>query len=73
MKRFHVITPDGEMLSGARAFAYVWFQLPGWRFLARLAEIPSVLVLMEASYRVFLVFRPWLHTTYRRWDKQQNR
>ena len=38
MERFHVITPGGVLLSGARAFVYVWSQLPGWRHLARLAQ-----------------------------------
>ena len=73
MQRFHAITPTGEMLSGARAFAHVWSQLPGWRQLARLAEIPGVLAIMEATYRVFLVFRPWMQRSYRRFDKQPSR
>ncbi len=69
MKRFHAIDPDGQMLSGARAFVHVWSQLPGWRHLAKLAGIPGVLPMMEISYMAFLVFRPWIQIMYRRRDQ----
>lgn len=68
MQRFHAITATGELLSGARAFVYVWALLPGWRHLARVARVPGVLWLMEAAYRIFLIFRPWMQTAYRRWS-----
>ncbi len=68
MQRFHVITPTGELLSGARAFVHVWALLPGWRYVGRAANVPGVLWLMEATYRTFLVFRPWMQTAYRRWS-----
>ena len=73
MQRFHVITPDGALLSGARAFVHVWSQLPGWRRLAKLAVVPGVLPAMEGSYRVFLVFRPWMQSLYRRWHEKPQR
>lgn len=66
MRRFHARTPQGELLSGARAFVHVWSRLPGWRHLARLAALPLVLPAMEMSYRLFLVFRPWMQAGYRR-------
>jgi predicted DCC family thiol-disulfide oxidoreductase YuxK len=58
MRRFHVRKPDGELLSGAKAFAEVWHVVPGWAWASRLASIPGVLPVMELSYRGFLVFRP---------------
>jgi len=58
MKRFHVRKPDGELLSGAKAFVEVWRLAPGWTWAARLASIPGVLSIMEVSYRGFLVVRP---------------
>lgn len=67
MQRFHVSITDGQMLSGARAFIYVWAQLPGWRHLARVASFPGMVQVMEGVYRTFLVFRPWMQRTYRRW------
>ena len=68
MRRFHAIRPDGQLLSGARAFVHVWSQLPGWRHLASLANLPGLLGLLELSYRAFLVLRPWMQAGYRRWD-----
>ena len=68
MRRFHVITPQGELLSGAKAFVHVWTLLPGWHYLARTAKVPGVLWLMEASYRAFLIVRPLMQSTYRRWS-----
>lgn len=66
MQRFHVFTSGGEMLSGARAFVQVWSQLPGWRHLARMAQFPGLLPIMEITYRVFLVFRPSMQAIVRR-------
>jgi predicted DCC family thiol-disulfide oxidoreductase YuxK len=66
MRRFHTITPTGQVLSGAQAFAHVWSYLPGWQWLARLAKLPGVLPVMELAYRAFLVFRPSIQAAYRR-------
>ena len=67
-RRFHVTAADGRMLSGAQAFAYLWDSLPGWRLLGRLARLPGVLMLLEAMYRGFLVFRPWMQAVARAVD-----
>lgn len=69
MRRFHVRTETGEMLSGARAFAHVWSQLPGWRYLAILFRIPGMPWLMEGLYRLFLKVRPAVQTLVRHFDK----
>lgn len=60
MARFHVMTQDGHILSGAAAFVEVWRALPGWRWLARLSDLPGMLWLMERAYRGFLPIRPYL-------------
>lgn len=63
MSRFHVRKPDGELVSGAKAFVEVWRVVPGWTWASRMANIPGALPVMEASYRGFLVVRPavsWL-------------
>ena len=69
-QRLHVFTSSGEMLSGARAFVQVWSQLQGWRYLARIAKFPGLLPVMEITYRVFLVFRPWMQAVVR-WRTQR--
>ena len=58
LKRFHVQTPNGHVLSGAKAFVALWSVLPGWRWLARVASLPGATPLMELAYRGFLVIRP---------------
>lgn len=58
MARFHVRKPDGELLSGAKAFVEVWRLTLGWTWVARLASIPGVTALMELSYQAFLKVRP---------------
>lgn len=58
MARFHVIAPDGQVLSGAAAFIEVWRGLPGWRWLARPADLPGVEPVLEVTYRAFLKVRP---------------
>ena len=66
MARFHVVTPQGRLLSGAAAFAEVWRALPGWRWLARLSDLPGMLWVMERAYLGFLPIRPFLSRTFRR-------
>ncbi|MAM62249.1 MAG: DUF393 domain-containing protein [Maritimibacter sp.] len=56
--RFHVRAADGEILSGAAAFAELWSRLPGWHLLARFARLPGIRGLMELAYRGFLFARP---------------
>jgi predicted DCC family thiol-disulfide oxidoreductase YuxK len=58
MARFHVQNQQGQVLSGAAAFVYLWSLLPGWRYLSYVAKIPGVLTLLELTYRFFLRFRP---------------
>ena len=64
MQRFHVIKPDGSIVSGASAFVHLWEQLPGWKNLARLGRLPGMLNLMEFGYEKFLYFRPKLQKIF---------
>jgi predicted DCC family thiol-disulfide oxidoreductase YuxK len=64
-RRFHVRTAQGQWLSGAAAFVYLWAQLPRWRWLAALAKLPGLLWLMEMAYRGFLPVRPHLQRVAR--------
>ena len=66
LARFHVQRADGSRLSGAAAFVAMWGRLPGWRWLARLAQLPGMLVVFEWSYNAFLRIRPALQSLARR-------
>jgi predicted DCC family thiol-disulfide oxidoreductase YuxK len=63
LARFHVLSRDGELLSGALAFIALWAALPGWRWLATIGRVPGAAWLMERTYGLFLRCRP----TMQRW------
>ncbi len=58
LARFHVQTPGGQLISGARGFIEMWRQLPGWRWLARICSIPGAPHILEIGYCGFLKVRP---------------
>lgn len=60
LTRFHVRTPDGELLSGASAFAELWLKLPRFKLLGATAKLPGVRAIAERTYLAFLKLRPWL-------------
>ena len=58
MARFHVMSNEGRLLSGAAAFTEVWRQLPRWRFASKAASLPGIPTLLELAYCLFLPIRP---------------
>jgi predicted DCC family thiol-disulfide oxidoreductase YuxK len=67
LARFHA-REDGELLSGAAAFAAMWRAIPLLRPLGRVAKHRWVLAVLEFSYRRFLRLRPRLQRIAARWD-----
>lgn len=59
LARFHA-EEDGEVLSGAAAFAAMWRAIPRLRWLGRLARNHTVLRVLEWLYVQFLKVRPRL-------------
>lgn len=57
MRRLHALDADGRLVSGAWAFAAIWRELPGYRWLARLVTALHLLPLMDAVYRRFARWR----------------
>ena len=65
LARFHA-RENGELLSGAAAFAAMWRALPLLRPLGLAARIPVILRLLEIAYVGFLSVRPRLQQFARR-------
>ena len=59
LERFHV-REDGQLLSGAAAFAAMWRAIPLLRPLGLLARNAFILSALERLYLVFLRVRPLL-------------
>jgi predicted DCC family thiol-disulfide oxidoreductase YuxK len=70
LARFHVQKGDGTVLSGAAAFIALWAALPGWRWLARAAQLPGAAWMLERAYRLFLHLRPALQGLAARWERR---
>lgn len=62
MQRFHVRNADGEIKSGAAAFAELWTWLPAFAWAGRLARLPGIVHVLELAYRGFLPVRPRLQS-----------
>ncbi len=69
LSRFHVRTNRGRLISGGRAFAEIWANLPGFRPLGRLLRAPPLALLLEGLYRVFLRVRPGMQRIAAHLDK----
>lgn len=64
LSRFHV-REDGQLLSGAAAFAAMWRAIPLLRPFGLMARNRQVLALLEALYGQFLKVRPCLQRLFR--------
>jgi predicted DCC family thiol-disulfide oxidoreductase YuxK len=68
LARFHALE-NGQLYSGAAAFAAMWRAVPLLRPLGLLARSPLVLGLLERAYTVFLRARPALQRAVARWER----
>lgn len=55
--RMHVRLADGRLVSGAAAFAAIWREMPGFRWLGWLLAVPPFGLFAEIGYRGFLIVR----------------
>ena len=66
LDRFHARATDGQLVSGAAAFAAMWREIPVLRPLGVAAQWRPFLVLLEHAYLGFLAIRPSLQRWARR-------
>lgn len=57
MRRLHVLTPEGKVVSGARAFATIWSELPYYRRLSNVLQRLHILQPLELCYELFARWR----------------
>lgn len=58
LARMHVRDENGDLISGAAAFAAIWARLPKTRWLGKLMGTRPVLWVLEPAYILFLKVRP---------------
>ena len=71
LARFHA-EENGQMLSGAAAFAAMWRAIPVLRPLGLAARNPWMLAVLERLYRAFLHVRPRLQQLMRWLEARQH-
>ena len=69
LARFHA-REDGQILSGAAAFAAMWRAIPVLRPLGLVARHRHILAMLEHAYRLFLRVRPRLQRLALGWDRR---
>lgn len=65
MARFHVRGADGQLVSGAQAFATLWAALPRFSMAGRIMALPGIRHILEVAYLAFLPLRPWMQRQFR--------
>jgi predicted DCC family thiol-disulfide oxidoreductase YuxK len=68
LARFHAREGDGELVSGAAAFAAMWRAIPMLRPLGLAARVPPIAWTLERAYLLFLKARPWLQRQVSRFE-----
>lgn len=71
LQRFHACE-DGQLLSGAAAFAAMWRAIPRLRLLGLVARNTVVLKLLEGFYRIFLRLRPRLQRAVMQFEAKRS-
>ena len=61
LNKFHVRRRDGVVVSGGKAFAALWCELPSFSILGKACQIWPVSVVLELVYLGFLLIRPKIH------------
>lgn len=53
MRYLHCIDDDRKTQIGVKAFIVIWRKLPGWRWLAPIAQFPLVYYPLSVCYKIF--------------------
>lgn len=64
LARFHVMEPQGRLISGGRAFAEILARLDAFRPLGRVLRREPLASLLDGAYALFLPLRPRLQRLF---------
>lgn len=57
LQKLHALDTEGRLHIGVDAFILIWQQLPHWRALARVLQLPLLKQIAEFTYDKFAVWR----------------
>ena len=66
LNRFHVRRRDGVVVSGGKAFAALWCELPSFYIVGKVCQIWPVSAMLELAYIGFLLIRPKMRRFFRK-------
>lgn len=72
LKRFHVQSSDGSLLSGGMAFVHLWSNIPQLAFVGKVGRLPVISNLIELFYSSFLYCRPAVSTALKRFEENRS-
>ena len=57
LKILHAQDSNFKLHMGVDAFLLIWRQIPGWRLLAIIVDIPIIRLIADIAYRIFAAWR----------------
>ena len=73
LKRFYVLSPDGELVSGGNGFVLLWLALPRFSVLGRIFNNKLMGFILECFYKFFVFYRPSIQRLFYFITKLKNR
>ena len=65
LQRFHVVTPEGQLLSGGAAFSRLWCYIRAFRYFGLVFRLSPFAWMLDPIYDQFLKIRPWMQSRLR--------
>ena len=64
LKRFYVIGPKGNLLSGGKGFVLLWMALPKFSFMGNMFNNKYTGWVLGCAYKIFVLNRPWMQRLF---------
>jgi predicted DCC family thiol-disulfide oxidoreductase YuxK len=73
LKRFYVLSPDGNLVSGGNGFVLLWLALPKFSVLGKIFNNKLMGFILECFYKFFVFNRPGIQSLFHFITKLKNR